>query len=264
MISDAGKRILTVDQGNSSAKAVLWEGDKAILSRRIFSMSIEEMLPLFESGDVDGCAYCSVGHTDARFMETLRRMVDGHLSVLTPATLLPIQIKYGTRATLGNDRVAAAVGASWLFKDEGCLVVDAGTAITIDLITSDGVFLGGNIAPGVRLRFSSLHDATCQLPLVEPQGEIYDFGRDTLSAIRSGVVGGMVSEINDAYSRASELYGCTHLVLTGNDAPLLQGLLEDRGIPVYTDLNLVGRGLLTIFHYQTTITKKDNHDFPSL
>lgn len=258
------KRLLTIDQGNSSAKATVWEQDKEIASRRIFSISIEEVLPLLELGEVDNCAYCSVGHTDAKFLETLRRMLDGTLLVLTSSTQVPVAIKYGTRSTLGNDRVATAVGAAALFKGEGSLVVDAGTAMTLDVVTPDGVFIGGNIAPGMRLRFSSLHEATSQLPLVSPDGPIYDFGKDTLSAIRSGVIGGMLSEISEAYRIAREKYDCSHLVLTGNDATLLMPLLKERNLPVYEDPNLVGRGLLTIFRYQTTITKKDNHDFPAL
>lgn len=257
-------RILTIDQGNSSAKATVWEYNREIATRRIFSMSIEEVLPLLELGDVDNCAYCSVGHTDAKFLETLRRMLEGNLLVLTSSTPVPVTIKYGSRATLGNDRVATAVGAAEIFKGEASLVVDAGTAMTLDFVTADGVFLGGNIAPGMRLRFSSLHEATRQLPLVSPDGPIYDFGHDTLSAIRSGVVGGMLSEICEAYRAAYERYGCARIVLTGNDSALLKPYLEERNLPVYEDPNLVGRGLLAIFHYQTTITKKDNHDFPAL
>lgn len=241
--------LLTIDQGNSSAKVTVWCDDHEIETRRISSMSIEELIPILESKGVDSCAYCSVGHTDAKFLETLRRFLDGRLLVLTPQTPLPIRIEYGTRGTLGNDRVAAAVGAAYLFKGMGSLVVDAGTAVTIDVVDSEGVFLGGNIAPGMRLRFSSLHEATTQLPMVDCQGDISRFGHDTLSAIRSGVVGGMVSEIVDAYAYAVETYGCRLIVLTGNDASHLQPLIKERGFPVSIEPNLVGFGLLCIFRY---------------
>lgn len=246
-------RLLTIDQGNSSAKATVWRDDEEVATRRIFSMSIEALLPMLEETDVDSCAYCSVGHTDAKFLETLRRMLEGRLLVLTPSTPLPVRVVYGTRSTLGNDRVAAAVGASEIFKGEGVLVVDAGTAVTMDVVDPEGTFLGGNIAPGVRLRFSALHDATRQLPLVDSDGEVKSFGHDTVSAIRSGVVGGMVSEIADAYRRASEAYGCSHILLTGNDAPLLMPLLERRSLPVKVDPCLVGRGLLAIFRYNLAL-----------
>lgn len=253
MMTERGMaRILTIDQGNSSAKAVVWHDGVVEDSARCFDMNIENLLPLLERGELDGCAYCSVGHKDAKFLETLRRLIEGDLLVLTPATPLPIEVRYASRATLGNDRVAAAAGAASLYPGEGALVVDAGTAVTIDVIDEKGCFHGGNIAPGLRLRLSSLHEATSQLPLVDPSGEVPGFGHDTVTAIRSGVVGGMVSEIADAFSRAASLYGCRRIVLAGNDGPILLPLLEQRALPAVMQPNLVGIGLLSVFRYNTS------------
>lgn len=240
-------RVLTIDQGNSSAKAVLWEEGEPVVALRSEGMTIEDLLPLFERGEMDGCAYCSVRHTDAKFLETLRRMSDGRLLVLTSSVRLPVEVSYGTRSTLGNDRVAAALGASALCPGVSALVVDAGTAITIDLIDRDGNFMGGNIAPGMGLRFKSLDMATDQLPLVDGAGRVDFFGHDTESAIRCGVVGGMAGEIADAFSHARLITQCEKIVLTGSDASRLSPLLESRGLPVVVDPNLVGRGLLRIF-----------------
>lgn len=244
-------RILTIDQGNSSAKASVWEGGEVVKSLRVDSLNIESLLPLLEDGEIDGCAYCSVCHTDAKFLETLRRLVDGSLMVLTPQTELPVKIFYGSRSTLGNDRVAAAVGAGIISNGKGVLVVDAGTAVTIDIVDKDGNFMGGNIAPGMRLRFKSLRYETQQLPLVSEEGDLPRFGYDTESAIRCGVVGGMVSEIADAFRIGKELYGIEGIVLTGSDSIVLAPLLCARDIPVTIDNNLVGRGLVEIFRYNS-------------
>jgi len=254
MDENSGMRVLTIDQGNSSAKAVLWNGDVAERGLRMSDSSIEDLLPLLEVGEIDGCVYCSVGHTDAKFLETLRRLVDGRLLVLTPSTPLPIGVKYGSRATLGNDRVAAAAGAASLFPGEGALIVDAGTAVTLDVLTSGCDFIGGNIAPGMSLRFSALHEATDRLPLVDACGEIPDFGFDTVTAIRAGVVGGMVSEIVDAYSRACEKYRCRRLVLAGNDAEGIVPMLRERGLHPVFDPNLVGLGLISVFRHNLQAT----------
>ncbi len=250
-------RILTIDQGNSSAKAVMWNGFEPEKSLRLFNVAIEEILPLLEEGEADGCVYCSVGHNDAKFLETLRRLVDGRLLVLTASTQLPIKVCYGSRHTLGNDRVAAAAGAHLLFPGEGVLVVDAGTAVTIDVLDSKGTFRGGNIAPGMRLRFESLHNFTSRLPLVDAEGEVEDFGTDTVSAIRSGVIGGMASEIADAFGR-SDAYGCSRILLTGNDAPAIMPLLEKRGFPVAHEPDLVGIGLLSVYLYNSCQHPSDN------
>lgn len=251
MNDKTARRILTIDQGNSSAKVVVWKGGNPVMSKRMETLAIEELLPLLEEGEIYGCAYCSVCHTDAKFLETLRRLVGGHLLVLTPSVELPVKINYGSRSTLGNDRVAAALGAFALLPGESALVVDAGTAVTIDVVDKDGNFMGGNIAPGMHLRFKSLRYETQQLPLVEEFGELPTFGTDTRSAIRCGVVGGMVSEIADAYQRANIIYGCTRIVLAGSDSTVLEPLLKDRGLPVLTDPNLVGRGLVEIYEYNT-------------
>ncbi len=246
-------RLLTIDQGNSSAKAVVWQGGQPVSHSRIFDMSVESLVPLLESGDVEGCAYCSVGHKDAKLLESLRRMLEGPLLVLTSSTPLPIGVKYGTRSTLGNDRVAAAAGAASLFPGEPLLVVDAGTAVTLDIVSAEGVFLGGNIAPGMRLRFASLHEATSALPEIEAEGEIPPFGHDTATAIRSGVVGGIIAEIVDTLQRARGIVGeGARVVLTGNDAPVLLPLLEERGLPVSYHPDLVGLGLVSIFGYNAS------------
>lgn len=245
------ERILTIDQGNSSSKAQIWIDGVAEASVRMESSSIEELLPLLATGEIEGCAFCSVCHNDAKFLETLRRLVDGRLIVLTPSVPLPMEVNYGSCESLGSDRVAAVAGAWALFAGDAPLVVDAGTAVTIDATDSAGNFMGGNIAPGMSLRFRSLHEATQRLPLTDPSGPVAEFGFDTASAIRSGVVGGMVSEIVDAFHMAARKYGCRKVVLAGTDGAVLAPLLSDRGICVAYYPSLVGRGLLEIYRYNT-------------
>ena len=243
------QRMLTIDQGNTSAKAVVWEEGTPVASLKSRQLVIEDLLPLMESGEFDGCAYCSVRHTDAKFLETLRRLVDGNLLVLTPSVALPFQVNYGTRTTLGADRVAAVAGASALFPGEALLVVDSGTALTIDATDKAGNFMGGNISPGMNMRFRSLHELTAQLPLVDDGGDIPAFGTDTATAIRSGVVGGMVSEIASCFAVAEKMYGCSRIVIAGKDDRKICHMLRGRGLSVEAEPNLVGKGLLAIYAY---------------
>lgn len=246
---DTIMRILTVDQGNTSAKVVAWEDGVAVASLKSKDLIIEDLLPFMESGEFDGCAYCSVRHKDAKFLETLRRLVDGNLLVLTPSVALPMEVNYASRSTLGNDRVAAVAGAVSMFPAESLLVVDSGTAMTIDVTDAAGNFMGGNISPGIQMRFRSLHQLTDQLPLVDDDGEVPSFGSDTFSAIRSGVVGGMVSEIADCYENARRLYGCSRIVIAGKDDRKLFQMLRERGLNITAVPDLVGRGLLAIYMY---------------
>ena len=83
---------------------------------------------------------------------------------------IPIQIGYATPHTLGLDRIAAVVGALMQQPGVPVLIVDAGTCVTYDLLTADGTFVGGNIAPGIRLRLLAMHEHTGKLPHISDEG----------------------------------------------------------------------------------------------
>ncbi len=82
---------------------------------------------------------------------------------------MPLTISYATPETLGHDRIAAAAGARKLLPGSPLLIMDLGTAITIDFVTANGEYRGGNISPGLLTRFKSLHDHTARLPLVQKE-----------------------------------------------------------------------------------------------
>ena len=85
-------------------------------------------------------------------------------------TPLPVINLYETPETLGYDRMAAVVAANEQFPGRDILVIDAGTCITYEFIDSLGQYHGGNISPGLQMRFKALHQFTGRLPLVAPQG----------------------------------------------------------------------------------------------
>lgn len=115
---------------------------------------------------------------------------------LTPGeTPVPITIRYATPETLGGDRLAAAVEALGRNPGADSLIIDIGTCITFDYVSSKGEYLGGNISPGITMRLKSLNAFTCRLPLVERRGEMPDIGNSTETAIRSGVARGVKHEV---------------------------------------------------------------------
>ena len=137
-------------------------------------------------------------------------------------------------------------------EEEAVLVVDAGTAVTCDLV-ADRRFLGGNISPGLKLRFHSLHEFTSRLPLVSPDGELPVFGHDTQTAIRAGVMNGLVWELAGAFETARSEYKNIKMVITGGDAAILAPLLAEHGIEAVADSETVGRGLVRIFNYNNDL-----------
>lgn len=232
--------LLTIDQGNSSAKVALWEGadliDEETFRRPIERVDLEGVVRRFSPRR---CLCCSVTGNAPEIVEWLTEMgVDA--KALSSELHLPIAIDYHTPQTLGADRIAAAVGAWSLFPHENCLVVDMGTAVTYDVVTADGRYQGGNIAPGVGMRLRALRSFTARLPEVNGYGETPRFGFDTMTAMRSGAVRGVVGELN--YYRSLLPEG-TRVVLTGGWSKRVSEFLT---FPVVVEPNLVTQGLLAI------------------
>lgn len=244
------KRILTVDIGNTAVKCSLFEGDElaGVCAFRIMEDAVSLHEPELRklAGLADGAICCSVGECE-ELIGLLSHIFGEHLVVMDHSTPLPVVIDYRTPLTLGLDRIAAAVGAMDSDPEGTMLIVDAGTAVTTDLVSA-GRFLGGNISPGLRLRFESLNRFTSKLPLVSSAGDVPRFGYDTETAIRAGVVGGLTAEIAALFNEAAEKYDDVKLIVAGGDASLLTERLASRGLDPVMDTAIVGRGLKAIYN----------------
>ena len=242
------RKFLAVDQGNTLLKLTLFEGSEPVESCRFSADAIEDLFSVVERWNPDCGAFCSVGKIDSRMVESLRLALEGRLLLLSRSTKLPVKIDYATPATLGLDRVALAAGVASIYKGESVMVVDAGTAVTLDVVDSDSTFRGGRISPGMRLRFESLHSHTSALPLLNDEGEIPVLGESTVSSIRSGVVMGLADEIVETFRQYKNKFGCSRVALTGGDAGVIASCMNSR-IPADHVPDLMGRGLLYIYNY---------------
>lgn len=235
---------LTIDQGNSSAKIVVWNGDTPVSQEeapRLTRAILEEMVDRFHPDRALCCSVTGNGRDIARWLET-RGVEAMEVSHDMP---LPLALDYTTPHTLGEDRIAAAVGAWSIRPGENSLVVDMGTAVTYDFVSADGHFRGGNIAPGIGMRLRSLHSFTARLPEVGGYGHTPLLGTDTATAMRAGAVRGVVAEI--AYYRSALPEG-TNVVLTGGWAKRVSEFLD---FPVLLEPCLVTKGLLAILLHQS-------------
>lgn len=233
---------LTIDQGNSSAKIAIHDGNRIVEAQRIESLDAETVGHLLDRFCLVAAIYSSVSASGKDVVSALKNRGIRTIT-LSPDTPLPIAIDYKTPTTLGRDRIAVAVGA--FTEHPGCnlLVVDAGTAVTYDVVTANGHYLGGNIAPGIDMRLSALHAYTERLPLVDTNGDIPLWGYDTATAIRTGAMRGIVAEI--AYYR-SHLGDNALVMLTGGNSDELACLAD---FPVEVDTHLVNKGLNSILLY---------------
>ncbi len=237
---------LTIDQGNSSVKLVIWNHDQVVNQETVNELTRQHLAKIVDHYQPRRALCCSVTGNGKRLAQWLSTQgVDAR--EVSHDMPLPLRIDYATPTTLGADRIAAAVGAWSLFPQQNSLVVDMGTAVTYDVVSADGHFVGGNIAPGIGMRLRSLHSFTARLPQVGGYGDTPMWGIDTATAMRAGAVRGVISEI--AYYR-SQLPEATNIVLTGGWAPHVSEMLE---FPTTVDKCLVTKGLLSILLHNENI-----------
>ena len=230
---------LIVDIGNNSAKFFLFQGKQIILHTRRTNGAYDIIKEWSTQYTIDKAIVSSVldlTEDEKGYFRELPYPVIW-FSHESPS---PLTIKYSTPHTLGTDRLAAAIGAWSEAEGRNILIIDAGSAITIDVVDRNGNYLGGNISPGIRMRLNALHEFTGKLPLVEEEGDTPFIGYNTETAIRSGVVGGISYEIDGCISAIKEKYGDVLVFLTGGDENPLKNSIKSR---IFADKYLVAKGL---------------------
>lgn len=230
---------LCIDQGNSSTKTGVFDGDRLVFAEQVYQPDSERIIEIFKQNNIRYSILSSVIRPDDSLIQFLKRESKKYVE-LSHTTSLPINNYYKTPETLGRDRLAAVVGAVSLMPDTDLLVIDAGTAITYDFVDAAGNYYGGNIAPGLTLRAKALYEFTKNLPLVEVTDEVDFLGNDTHSAIQAGVLYGIVLEIDGYIERLMLKYPKLSVFLTGGSSFYFENKLKNR---IFANENLVLTGL---------------------
>lgn len=237
---------LIIDIGNTFVKFAVFEADRMLYSTRIEGsllkieyQKIKEIYPKLSKAIV-----ASVGLLKPSAFDFIKS--DLSVIVLSSETNLPFINKYKTPKTLGVDRLALVSGAVKKFPHKNVLIIDAGTCITYDFITAENTYLGGAISPGLRLRYKSLHDLTANLPLLETSNPVDITGNSTDAAIHSGVVYGIIYEIDAVIERYQKKYPDLTVILTGGDAYFLSNQLKNS---IFANSNFLLEGLNFIIEY---------------
>ncbi|SNS92242.1 type III pantothenate kinase [Ekhidna lutea] len=171
-------------------------------------------------------------------------------TILSHKIPLPITLDYETPETLGADRIAAAVGAHELFPNNDNLIIDMGTCMTIDLLDKSGVFRGGIISPGLKMRMTSMSRYTDQLPDISDEWrEIHsgELGKTTKECLFSGSFWGIIHEINGVIKTLSKDFTSLNMILTGGDAHFFESNLKAH---IFAGSKIVQKGLYRIWKYQ--------------
>lgn len=249
---------LVIDWGNSSLKLGWFEGQTLLESRYHVAPNdlSNVLLEYIRSGrTLNRVIVSSTSRPGeelrARMAELGQELKTADWRIFDNTVPVPIQIDYETPLTLGTDRIAAAVGATVLFPGENCLVIDMGTCITADIIDSEGIFRGGLISPGLRMRFRSMHAFTERLPLIDPDLQAVRAlpaltGRNTQQAMQSGAINGMLFELNGIIAAHRNERPDLKVVVCGGDAPFFESRLKP---PIFVVPEVVLMGLNRILEH---------------
>ena len=233
---------LVLDIGNTNQKAAVFTADgKEETVLRYDKLAVEHLENLFSRYRIDAALLSAVGSVEEDVVDWLEK--NTRLVCFNSTLKLPVALDYKTPETLGTDRIASAVGAWALFPGENTLVIQAGTCLVTDFVDAQGVYRGGSIAPGLRLRFRALHDHTAHLPLLEPSSIDFLTGKSTQESILSGVIQGISCEIDGIIHHYKTLFPNINIILTGGDADFLKSMIKNR---IFAAPNLVLQGLYEI------------------
>lgn len=237
---------LIIDIGNTCVKLVCFNEGKVVEEQRTDKDDAVALQSFCSRYPFSRGICSSVSDISEEYSAALSSLPFSMMEFKSGITRVPIINKYNTPLTLGSDRLAAVVGANWLQPGRDVLVIDIGTCVTFDFINSSGEYLGGNISPGPTMRLKALNHFTARLPLVERRGATPDFGTDTTTAIRSGVMNGIKYEIEGYIHSFLAKYPQLFVYLTGGVHLNLQ---FSENLSIFADDFIVPKGLNRILEY---------------
>ena len=234
---------LLIDIGNSNCKVAYCNGGEL---GEIYRSSQEDVLGFVQEiikEERPDVIVLSTVREDNEHMQRVLEQRCRKLVVMGSTMELPKQFSIGFPANgLGVDRLAAALAVSMMFPGEECIKFDFGTALTVDFISGEGVFEGGNISLGLQSRCRALNTFTKRLPLINPGDEIKDYGQKTADAMEAGVVLGMIFEVEGYIKK----YPARKVIFTGGDSFYFAKKVKS---PIFVVSNLVLVGLALIADY---------------
>ncbi len=236
---------LLIDIGNTRTKAALFQGDSLVHVGIIELAGPGSMYRFLGEYTPERMLISSVLKELPGFLDEFSKTI--RCIEFTASTPIPLKNEYKSASTLGSDRLAAAVGAWKRYPSAHLLVIDAGTCIKYNYVTPAGEYMGGGISPGIVMRFKAMHAFTGKLPELEPE---FDFstlcGASTHDSLQSGVMNGVVDEVDGMINRYTEQYPQLKTVLTGGNYHFFEDRLKNR---IFAHPNLVLEGLNEILEY---------------
>ena len=239
---------LIVDVGNTYVKIAVFKESKIKYKDRFELSEFKKQYRLLktEFPKLKSAIISSVGRLSKEEIELIEK--DLKTIELSSKLKLPFNSVYKTPHTLGVDRIALVSASVNQYPNKDVLIIDAGTCITYDFITKKNDYLGGAISPGIRVRYKSLHNLTANLPLLDTNLPETLIGNSTESCIHSGVVFGVIKELDGVIDQYREEHQDLTVILTGGDAKFLSNQLKNS---IFANSNFLLEGLNFILDYNS-------------
>ncbi|MFG6686248.1 type III pantothenate kinase [Mariniflexile sp. HNIBRBA6329] len=239
---------LIIDVGNSFVKLAVFNGNRIVHKEVVELDFILERIKAVkhEFNAIKRAIISSVGRLKETDVEIIGAYFD--LLILSANLKLPYKSLYKTPKTLGVDRIALVSASVNQFPNNNVLIIDAGTCITYDFITEDNHYLGGAISPGLRMRYKSLNNLTANLPLLDTALPNSIVGNSTEASIHSGVVYGVLKEIDGIIEDYKLKYTDLTVILTGGDSNFLSKQLKSS---IFATSNFLLEGLNFILQFNS-------------
>lgn len=236
---------LTIDIGNTRTKTSIFDAEGLIYKKAWRNFGVKELQALLKKHkEIQRIILCSVTLVSKPLLKKVQDF-EGSV-ILSHKTKVPIVNKYLSPKTLGNDRLAAVIGAKALYPKEACLVIDAGTCIKYDFISARSYYYGGTISPGINMRLKAMHDHTAKLPLLRSENYKGLFGKNTKESMLTGAELAASLEMEGFIGRYQKKYGHMKVILTGGDADFFAKRLKSK---IFAHPDLIPIGLNKILNY---------------
>ncbi len=239
---------LIVDIGNHKIKLAVFQGDNMLtavsLSPKDATDKVKKLLVTYP--DLSRSIVAASGQVPTELLQLIKNNLK--VFVLSHTAKVPYINEYATPKTLGLDRIALAAAAASQYPKQNVLVIDAGTCITYDFVNNKNAYLGGAISPGLYMRYRALHEFTAGLPLLSPKEHNQLIGDSTFDAMHSGVIIGMIAEIQGFINRYKTQYTDLTVILTGGD---LLFLLDHLKNGIFANSNFLLEGLNYLLELNT-------------
>lgn len=236
---------LIVDIGNTRTKIAVFNSDELIYNEVITKDNfVETIVNLIKKFNCKNAIISSVVILKKSEIDQIRSKIN--VIELNSTTKTPFINNYATPETLGVDRIALVAAAVSKYENQNVLIIDAGTCITFDFVTNEKKYLGGAISPGIEMRYKSLNKFTKKLPLLKPKDSIGLIGTSTETCIHSGVINGVISEIDSVVAKYRKKNTDLTVVLTGGDVNFLSNKLKNG---IFANPIFLLEGLNTILTY---------------